>query len=35
MNEERDEEMKEINKTLAERDKLKAEIERLKEVIAD
>lgn len=33
--EERDEEMKEINKTLAERDELKAEIERLKEVIAD
>ena len=33
--EERDEEMKEINKTLAERDELKAENERLKEVIAD
>ena len=33
--EERDEEMKEINKTLAERDGLKAENERLKEVIAD
>ena len=33
--EERDEEMKETNKTLAERDELKAEIERLKEVIAD
>lgn len=32
--EERDEEMKEINKTLAERDELKAENERLKEVIA-
>lgn len=29
--EERDEEMKEINKTLAERDELKAEIERLKD----
>lgn len=35
MPEERDEEMKEINKTLAERDELKAKIERLKEVIAD
>ena len=35
MPEERDEEMKEINKTLAERDELKAENERLKEVIAD
>ena len=33
--EEKSEEMKEINKTLAERDELKAEIERLKEVIAD
>ena len=33
--EERDEGVKEINKTLAERDELKAEIERLKEVIAD
>lgn len=33
--EERDEEMKEINKTLAERDELKAENERLKEVISD
>ena len=33
--EERDEEMKEINKTLAERDELKAENERLEEVIAD
>ena len=33
--EERVEEMKEINKTLAERDELKAENERLKEVIAD
>ena len=33
--EERDEEMKEINKTLAERDELKTENERLKEVIAD
>ena len=33
--EERDGEMKEINKTLAERDELKAENERLKEVIAD
>lgn len=33
--EERDAEMKEINKTLAERDELKAENERLKEVIAD
>lgn len=33
--EERDKEMKEINKTLAERDELKAQNERLKEVIAD